>query len=282
MGDKQSLHSRSLAGGDSEKQSLLASDLLAADKGGGPATNHNTQHVSLFQQSATLFIISYYAFCSSTMLIFNKLAIFYLPAPMYVLTAQMAFCACSIKLLSLLKVIGPVELEWHKVKAFFPVACLFLLTLFTNIKALQHCNVETFITFRSSTPLVLSFLDYLFLGRSLPNLRSWGCLAVLVIGSAGYALTDSSFSVLGYSYLVAWYVTFCVDMVFIKYVTDSVKMTNWARAFYQNLLALVPLAIGMAVCNEHALVASRGGRRDGRVNGLDCSPGFGCWVYLCG
>ncbi len=55
-----------------------------------------------------------------------------------------------------------------------------------------------------STPLVLSFCDYLFLGRSLPNLRSWGCLLVLLGGSVGYVLTDTAFQVHAYYWLVAW------------------------------------------------------------------------------
>jgi hypothetical protein len=38
-----------------------------------------------------------------------------------------------------------------------------------NIKVLVYSNVETFITFRSSTPLVLCIFDYLFLGRELPG-----------------------------------------------------------------------------------------------------------------
>ena len=42
-----------------------------------------------------------------------------------------------------------------------------------NRNSLQYSNVETFITFRSSTPLVLSLCDYFFLGRAWPNTRSW-------------------------------------------------------------------------------------------------------------
>ncbi len=33
----------------------------------------------------------------------------------------------------------------------------------------QNSNVETFITFRASTPIVLSVCDYVFLGRTWPN-----------------------------------------------------------------------------------------------------------------
>ena len=57
-----------------------------------------------------------------------------------------------------------------------------------TIPYLLHADVETFITFRSSTPMVLSVCDYVFLGRQLPNARSWACLVVLVLGSIGYVV----------------------------------------------------------------------------------------------
>jgi GDP-mannose transporter len=64
--------------------------------------------------------------------------------------------------------------------------------------------VDTFITFRSSTPLVLSICDYLFLGRALPSLRSWLCLIVLLVSSVGYVLVDSAFEVRAYVWLAIW------------------------------------------------------------------------------
>lgn len=89
----------------------------------------------------------------------------------------------------------------------------FLGTIFANIKVLQNSNVETFITFRSSTPLILSLCDYAFLGRAWPNTRSWSCLTVLLMGSVGYVMFDSGFKVSAYLWLVTWYIFFTVDSV---------------------------------------------------------------------
>lgn len=80
-------------------------------------------------------------------------------------------------------------------------------------QVLQYSNVETFITFRSSTPLVLSLCDYFLLGRAWPNLRSWICLLFLVLGSAGYVLVDRGFEVKAYVWLVLWYAFFVFDTV---------------------------------------------------------------------
>lgn len=59
---------------------------------------------------------------------------------------------------------------------------------------LQHSTVETFICFRSSAPLVLSVMDWAFLGRALPRPRSVLCLAGMLAACVGYALADSRLS----------------------------------------------------------------------------------------
>ena len=61
-----------------------------------------------------------------------------------------------------------------------------------NTKVLQHSNVETFVTFRSSTPVVLCLCDWAFLGRRLPCGRSWVALALLVASTAGYCYFDQA------------------------------------------------------------------------------------------
>lgn len=84
----------------------------------------------------------------------------------------------------------------HKqIKPFLVVAVAFLGAIFTNMKTLQYANVETFIVFRSSTPLLIALLDYGFLGRELPSLRSWCSLVLLLCGAIGYVMYDANFEV---------------------------------------------------------------------------------------
>lgn len=40
--------------------------------------------------------------------------------------------------------------------------------------------METIIVFRACVPIVVALLDWAFMGRQLPSLRSWLALAVLV------------------------------------------------------------------------------------------------------
>ena len=96
--------------------------------------------------------------------------------------------------------------------------------------------------FRASTPLVICILDWWFLGRELPNAKSWMALGGLLLGAACYVLTDSSFAVTGYSWVCIWFVVFACDQVYIKHAVETVKMqSNWGRVYYTNLMAAVPL-----------------------------------------
>ena len=182
-----------------------------------------------------------YMTCSALMLIANKLAVNSIPAPAFVLFCQLAGCAGVVAVASFLGYADVDKLEWGKIKRFAIVPLAFLCTVYANIKILQHANVETFITFRASTPLLVSIADYIFLGRELPTPRSWVCLIVLLLGAACYALTDSNFSVDAYHWVAVWLAIFCFDQIYIKHVVRTVKMTTWGRVMYSNLIGAIPM-----------------------------------------
>ncbi|EFJ50624.1 hypothetical protein VOLCADRAFT_80147 [Volvox carteri f. nagariensis] len=200
--------------------------------------------------SRTVLIILYYAFCSSLMLVINKLAIHHVPAPAFILCCQLGVSVAAVLVGSAAGWLVADKLEWDKLLKFVWVVIGFLGTLVANIKVLQNANVETFITFRSSTPLVLSVCDYLWLGRAFPNARSWACLVVLLLGSAGYVLVDANFKLTAYFWLILWYGFFTFDTVYVKHMCDTVKMTNWGRVYYTNFLAFVPLFMALPFLNE--------------------------------
>jgi len=180
--------------------------------------------------------------CSATLLIANKFAVHKLPAPSFVLFAQLAGTALVVKACASLGYIKCDALEKQKAMKFFPVAIIFLSTIFLNIKSLQYANVETFMVFRFSTPICISIADYMFLGRQLPGKRSWACLVALLVGSIGYAQNDSAFRIEGYTFCALWYAVFCMDQIYLKHITNTVKMeSNWGRVYYSNFLASVPL-----------------------------------------
>lgn len=171
---------------------------------------------------------------------------------------------------------GVERLEWAKAKAFLPAGLSFLAVIFTNIKVLQHANVETFIVARCSTPLLLSLADYAFLRRQLPSARSWGCLVTILLGAIGYVACDSTFDVGAAAWLGAWYAVFMFEMTYLKYLCDTLPMTQWGRVLYNNLIGMVPLAVIGLATREVAEVAEMQWSVASLVAlGLSCGVGVG-------
>jgi len=194
--------------------------------------------------SQVMIAIVGYMMCSSLMLIANKLAVYLFPAPSFVLWAQLAGTAVCVKSAESCGLIKCDAITVPKMTAFVPVAMIFVSTIFLNMKTLQHANVETFIVFRCSTPMVISMADYFFLGREFPAARSWAALFGLLLGAVGYAVTDSSYDVKGYGFVTMWYFVFCLDQIYLKHIVNTVKMeSNWGRVFYSNFVACLPLIL---------------------------------------
>jgi solute carrier family 35 len=222
--------------------------------------------------------IAYYGLCSSCLLIVNKVALHILPAPVFLLSLQLWFAVVFVYALRATGMLTVEPLRWRIALKFLPVVVSFLGTLFANAKVLQFSNVETFITFRSSTPLVLCLCDYLFLGRHLPSMRSVASLFGLLVSSAGYALVDHAFDVRAYTWLAIWFVFFTTYEVVVKHLCDTVAVDNWTRVVYTNAMAGSMLALAIPfVKGEHAAVASVGWTTAGGVSTLltSCLIGIG-------
>lgn len=90
-------------------------------------------------------------------------------------------------------------LKWEYVKPYLLYTFFFSTGVYCNMRSLNIANVETVIVFRALTPVIVAFLDALFLGREWPSTRSWIGLVTLVIGAYGYASYDEKFQTQGYS-----------------------------------------------------------------------------------
>ena len=120
-------------------------------------------------EAGVRFAVTGYMCCSASLLVCNKVAVTYLPAPSFVLLCQLVATAVAVRTAAAL---GHIELEpitWALVSKFVVVPLAFVGAIFTNIKTLQYANVETFIVFRASTPLLISLADWLWLGPSTTN-----------------------------------------------------------------------------------------------------------------
>ena len=191
-----------------------------------------------------------YSLCSSTLLLANKAVMMYLPRPSIISLIQVL---ASLVIMGGLSWAGTKidKLEWSKVKRYSIYVFAFTLSRYANMKALHHSNIETVIVFRACTPFVISFIEYLLMGRTLPTPRSTLSLIILGIGAIGYCMSDSEFSLSGlaaYSWVSAYFLLLIFEMTYCKQLTSSAKMTSkWGPVFYCNSLATLPIvALGVA------------------------------------
>jgi GDP-mannose transporter len=225
------------------------------------------------------------------MLVANKLALHFNPIPATVVVIQVAITVGYILVLRALNLSQVDDFDWPRVKAFLPYTISFVLVLYSNGRAIQFSNIETVIVFRAGTPLIVSFLDFMLLGREFPSSRSLLALFGMSVSVVGYALTDSEFMLNGIS-AYGWVTVYVLSVVFEttygKKICQGIKFNApvWGQVMYCNSLGLLPLAgVGLAT-GEHRYIEKTGfdsGSKAMCALALSCVVGVGiAWaVWNC-
>ncbi len=137
------------------------------------------------------------------------------------------------------------EMKWEFLKPYLVYTVAFSTGVYTNMMCLNQSNVETVIVARACSPLIVSFLDPIFLGRELPSKRSIAALSMIIVGAYGYASTDEAFKTQGLSAyfwptLYLGIITF--EMVYGKKIVNGVKFKTLSGPVqYTNLLGWPPM-----------------------------------------
>ena len=154
--------------------------------------------MNLTPQQAVIASVIAYSFCSGTLVLLNKLTLHFLPFPSLVVSFQLFACIVIIYGAKLLGLIQVDDIKWEYVKPYLLYILFFSTGVYCNMRSLNISNVETVIVFRALSPIIVAFLDALFLGREWPSQRSWAGLITLVVGAYGYASFDEDFQTQGY------------------------------------------------------------------------------------
>ena len=206
--------------------------------------------------SKTILIFLLYFVSSSSLLVLNKVAITAIPNASLLLFVQLSSTVVLILASSLL---GKSQIKYKRsmtyMWAYSTVAAVFLATIYSNFRVIHSIGVNPFIVLRCSTPLLVSVLDWVFMGRTLPDWKSTLALFGILCSSSIYArlkITDPSFSVstdvdtdtaVGLFWSMTWLISFCLDMVYVKYVVEKYPCSSSERTLYQNFLALPFLVV---------------------------------------
>lgn len=195
-----------------------------------------------------------YSLCSGSLVLVNKLILHFLPFPSLVIVTQLFASIFLIYGGNFFGVMDIDELNWEFTKPYLVYTVAFSTGVYTNMMCLNTSNVETVIVARALSPLVVSFLDAIFLGRELPSKRSLFALGMIIVGAFGYASTDKAFISQGYSayfwpFLYLIVITF--EMVYGKQIVRSVKFKTLSGPVqYTNLLGWPPMLMFASMGGE--------------------------------
>lgn len=196
-----------------------------------------------------------YSFCSGTLVLVNKLTLHFLPFPSLVVSFQLLVCIALIYFAKFARILQVDDLEWKYVKPYLLYIVFFSTGVYANMRSLSNANVETVIVFRALSPMLVAFLDALFLGREWPSYRSWAGLLTLTAGAYGYASFDEQFQTQGLSAYL-WPTFYCIvialEMAYGKKIVKSVPLkTQSGPVIYTNLIGFIPMLILANVGNEY-------------------------------
>ncbi|XVF34743.1 hypothetical protein REPUB_Repub18cG0085500 [Reevesia pubescens] len=215
------------------------------------------------QYYATSSLVVGYALCSSLLAVINKFAITKFNYPGLLTALQYLISALGVLVLGKFGFLHHDPLTLEIAKKFLPAAIVFYLAIFTNTNLLRHANVDTFIVFRSLTPLLVSIADTTFRRQPCPSKLTFMSLLIILGGAVGYVATDSAFNLTAYSWAFAYLVTITTEMVYIKHMVMNLGLNTWGFVLYNNLLSLMMAPIFWVLTGEYSEVFAALGANGG-------------------
>ncbi|KAK0595570.1 hypothetical protein LWI29_007976 [Acer saccharum] len=209
-----------------------------------------TWYGSLLQQASVYGLAAGYCLSASLLSIINKWAVMKFPYPGALTALQYFTSAAGVFLCGYFKLIEHDALDLLTMWRFLPAAIIFYLSLFTNSELLLHANVDTFIVFRSAVPIFVAIGETLFLHQPWPSIKTWLSLSTIFGGSVIYVLTDYQFTVMAYSWALAYLVSMSIDFVYIKHVVMTIGLNTWGLVLYNNLEALLLFPLELLIMGE--------------------------------
>uniref|UniRef100_A0A1D1YQF6 GDP-mannose transporter GONST4 n=1 Tax=Anthurium amnicola TaxID=1678845 RepID=A0A1D1YQF6_9ARAE len=193
-----------------------------------------------------------YALSSSLLAVVNKYAVTMFGYPALLTALQYATSALAVCLLGHLRLLSHDPFTYATSKRFLPAAAVFYLAIFTNTNLLRHANVDTFIVFRSLTPILVAAADTAFRAQPSPSNLTFASLLIILSGAVGYVATDSTFTLTAYSWAAAYLLAITTEMVYIKHVVTTLGLNTWGFVLYNNLLSLMIAPFFWVLTGEYA------------------------------
>ena len=195
----------------------------------------------------------FYTFCSSGMLVVNKLAVGHFPFPALVTLTQFSFCAAALGAAGQLGVAHLDALDARRARLFVPYVVAFALGTYSNMRVLSIATVETLVVARSTLPIAVCAADVACHDRAAPSTQTLAAFALIVAGASSYAWVDVRLTAGGYGWIGLWWVLLAFQLSYGKFLASDVPFESlWSPVLYNNLLS-IPFAAALAALSGESV-----------------------------
>ena len=218
-------------------------------------TNMQTKPVS----SASIVVFVAYFLVSSTMLLFNKACMVVLPAPCTVTFLQVTGTTLLIAVAWCCSLVDIQAVTRAVLWQYVLYSVLFVLGINFTMRSLASTSVHTVLLFRSCSPLLVSLIDTLCLGREMPSRRSCASMLCIVLGATWFAASElqtdtSSLDVPGVCVNTVNLLLTATLMTWGKHVTHNSDVNLTTSVFICNLTSIVPILVLAVLEKEHLII----------------------------
>ena len=208
---------------------------------------------------ASMAVFVAYCIVSSTMLIVNKACMAVLPAPCTVTLLQVTVTTVLIGAARCCSLVEIQIVDRAVLSQYVIYALIFVLGINFTMRSLAITNVETVLLFRSCSPVLVSFVDTLYLGREMPSRRSFLSMLCIVLGATWFASnelqTDTSMlDVPGVCVNTVNLLLTATLMTWGKHVTDRCDVNLTTSVFICNLTSVLPILALVVLEKEYLII----------------------------
>ena len=176
----------------------------------------------------------------------NKLAVSDLKLPNTILILQFVSCCALLGAAHAMKIIQISNINRETAVGFIPLSVAFFGLLSAGMWVMKEAPLETFIAFKSTTPICFSLIDYVFLGRALPRAKSIMSMVGITIGAIYYVHGDVLSNAASYGLCGVFIIFACLEGSIAKDTINRYKMNSWSRTFLMNLIS-IPISFCLAL-----------------------------------
>ena len=208
---------------------------------------------------ASIAVFVAYFIVSSTMLLFNKACMIVLPAPCTVTLLQVTVTTVLIAATWCCSLVDIQTVNRHILSQYLVYSILFVLGINFTMRSLAITNVETVLLFRSCSPILVSCIDTLCLGREIPSRRSFLAMLCIVLGATWFAASElqtqsSRITHTGVCVNVINLVLTAILMTWGKHVTETCDINLTTSVFICNLTSIAPILALVILEKENLII----------------------------